>query len=281
MSSSNRLPMADPTPAALVPSGLSPSDEAALRAALRRLQRSRGVVVRAADLLASILGPAASLGLRRLSIPPALVDKGQALAEAALRRAFDVAVIGVSSGRKRRLRVGKRMTRVIAASSGAVGGWAGVAGFVPDMMLTTMLIMRRIASIAQEEGEDLSTEQARAACLEVFAFDSSLKGSGLEEEAEGNPEVRYWTARFLLQGRPLVFLLSEVAATYGLRVSQKIALQAVPLVGAAGGALVNSVFLDHYQTRARVHFATRRLERTYGSAQVRAAWERARENLPA
>ena len=55
----------------------------------------------------------------------------------------------------------------------------------------------------------------------------------------------------------------------------------MPLVGAAGGALVNSVFLDHYETLARVHFVTRRLERTYGSAQVRAAWEQVRENLPA
>jgi EcsC protein family len=75
----------------------------------------------------------------------------------------------------------------------------------------------------------------------------------------------------------LVLLLSEIAATCGLRISQKLALQAMPLIGAAGGAFVNSAFLDHYQTLARVHFTIRRLERTYGSGSVRTAWNELRD----
>jgi len=126
--------------------------------------------------------------------------------------------------------------------------------------------MRNIALIAREEGEDLAEESARKACLEVFAFGSPvLDEDGTREDVD----VGYWSARLLLHGRPMTLLLSEVAARYGLRISEKFALQVVPVVGAAGGAMINTVFLDHYRSMARVHFTMRRLERTYGGREVR------------
>lgn len=253
--------------------GMTPEDRETLRGAVGRLKRSKGVVVRAADLLAGMLGPAAAFGLRRLSVPSMLIGKAQKLSEAALRRAFDVAVLGVGAKRgfSPLLALSERTGKVVAAASGAVSGFAGMIGFLPDVTLNSMLIMRQIASIAVAEGEDLSTEDARKACLEVFAFDQPTSAMpGNLEESE--PELRYWTARLVLQGRPLMLLLSEIAATYGIRLSQKFALQAAPLVGAAGAAVVNSVFLDHYQNLARAHFTIRRLERRYGTEQVRAAW---------
>ncbi len=267
--------LAAPVPTALTDVSLAEADRLALRGAIERLRRSRGVVVRAADLLAGMLGPAAALGLRQLRVPSALVGKLQKLSEAALRRAFDVAVIGVGAGSRsgRLLRFSDRRGKLLVAASGAVSGLAGLAGFLPDVTLNTLLIMRRIASIAVEEGEDLSREDARAACLEVFAFDQpSSSGGVLGRTEETDPELRYWTARLVLQGRPLMFLLSEIASSYGIRISQKLSLQAAPVVGAAGAAIVNSVFLDHYQSLARAHFTIRRLERRYGTEQVRAAW---------
>jgi hypothetical protein len=254
---------------------LAEEDRADLREAIDRLRRSRGVVVRAADLLAGLLGPAAALGLRQLRIPSALIGKVQKLSEAALRRAFGVAVLGVTGGPGSRafLRFSDRTGKLVAATSGAVSGLAGLLGFLPDVTLNTLLIMRRIASIAVEEGEDLSREEARAACLEVFAFDQPSSTSGILGKAEEtDPELRYWTARLVLQGRPLMILVSEIAASYGIRISQKLSLQAAPVVGAAGAAIVNSVFLDHYQSLARAHFTIRRLERRYGTERVRAAW---------
>lgn len=55
-------------------------------------------------------------------------------------------------------------------------------------------------------------------------------------------------------------------------------LQAVPIVGAIGGAAVNAAFVDHFQTLARGHFTVRRLERTYGKATVRREYERIRSS---
>ena len=241
---------------------------AELTGALSRIRGSRGLVVRVSELLASVVGSAAAMGLRGLRPPESVASRARVVAEAALRRAFDIAVLRMP-GTGLRARFEARTSRAAAAASGAVGGFAGMAGFLPDVTITTLLIMRRIAAIAREEGETTTDPGTRAACLEVFA----LGGAGADEPWNpGEPsELGYWGARLMMQGRPLVMLLSEAAGTYGLRISQKFALQAVPLVGAAGGAMVNGAFMAHYEGLARAHFVIRRLERTYGAAAVRNA----------
>jgi|SRR6516165_3122175 len=55
---------------------------------------------------------------------------------------------------------------------------------------------------------------------------------------------------------------------------RKLAAQAIPLVGALGGATVNYAFIQHFQEVARGHFTVRRLERAYGKEAVRKAYER-------
>jgi hypothetical protein len=74
----------------------------------------------------------------------------------------------------------------------------------------------------------------------------------------------------------LVRLLSQIASRFGVVVSQKVAAQAVPLLGALSGAVVNSVFIDHFQTLAWGHFTVRRLERLYGKGTVRLAYDQIR-----
>ena len=57
-------------------------------------------------------------------------------------------------------------------------------------------------------------------------------------------------------------------------VTQKLAAQAIPLVGALGGAAVNYAFVEHFQEMAQGHFTVRRLERAYGKGLVRREYER-------
>ena len=64
-------------------------------------------------------------------------------------------------------------------------------------------------------------------------------------------------------------LVSEIVSRFGLVVSDKVAAGALPIVGAVGGATVNVIFMDHFQQIAQAHFTLRRLERTYGVANVR------------
>ena len=48
----------------------------------------------------------------------------------------------------------------------------------------------------------------------------------------------------------------------------------MPILGAAGGALINTIFIGHYQDMARGHFIVRRLEKTHGTEIIRRAYDR-------
>ena len=65
-------------------------------------------------------------------------------------------------------------------------------------------------------------------------------------------------------GPVLVRFITQVASRFGVVVTQKVAAQALPVVGALGGAAVNYAFIEHFQEVARGHFTVRRLERVYG-----------------
>lgn len=69
-------------------------------------------------------------------------------------------------------------------------------------------------------------------------------------------------------------MITQLAARFGVNVSEKVAAQAVPVIGAAGGAVINLLFIDHFQDMARGHFIVRRLERAYPPEMVREEYER-------
>ncbi|KQP96702.1 EcsC family protein [Methylobacterium sp. 37f] len=176
--------------------------------------------------------------------------------------------------------------KAMAAASGAVGGAFGLATLAVELPLSTTLMLRSIAQIAQEEGEDLSDPENALACVQVFALGGrEAAGSALTESgyfavraalAKTMVEAaRYAGNRALLdEAAPaLIRFSTQIAARFGLVVSQKVAAQAVPILGAFGGAAVNAAFMDHFQSTARAHFTVRRLERIYGAAPVRAAYE--------
>ncbi len=72
------------------------------------------------------------------------------------------------------------------------------------------------------------------------------------------------------QGAPvLVKLLHAIALRFSVPVSEKILLQAVPVVGAIGGVSVNLLFIRYFQEIAHAHFAMRRLEKKYGPETIR------------
>ena len=71
-------------------------------------------------------------------------------------------------------------------------------------------------------------------------------------------------ARFIVdrgvfaEGAPvLVRFIAQIASRFGVVVTQKLAAQAVPVIGALGGAAVNYAFIDHFQEIARAHFVVR------------------------
>lgn len=181
--------------------------------------------------------------------------------------------------------------KLAAAASGAVGGALGLAALPIELPISTTILLRSIAGIAREEGEDLSAADAAFACIEVFALGGQAVGETALES--GYFAVRAAlaksvsdSARFVAaegvsaQSAPVVArLISQIAARFGVAVSEKLAAQAAPILGAIGGAAVNAAFADHFQTLARGHFIVRRLERQHGKGLVAFEYRRLRGEL--
>lgn len=176
--------------------------------------------------------------------------------------------------------------KLLSATAGALGGFFGLPAVLAELPVSTTLTLRAIADIARAEGEDLSQPEARLACVEVLA----LGGRTDEDDAA---ETGYYGIRLALAvhlsrvpehvlqhgilkpSHPgLVELIAAIAARFGVVVTQKAAVQMVPILGALSGALVNLVFMQHFQDVARAHFTVRRLERRYGADLVREEYDR-------
>ena len=163
-----------------------------------------------------------------------------------------------------------------------------MAALPVELPISTTILLRSIAEMAREEGEDLNAPSAALACVEVLAL-------GGKEDEEAALESSYFAVRAALaksvsdsarfvaeqglgaQSAPVVArLISQIAARFGVVVSEKFAAQAVPTLGAIGGATVNAAFADHFQTLARGHFIVRRLEREHGASLIAFEYQRLR-----
>lgn len=165
--------------------------------------------------------------------------------------------------------------KALVTSSGALGGAFGATAFAVDLGVTTKLMMRSIMDIARSEGENISELDTQLACLQVFAL-------GGKSKHDDGMETGYYASRIavssgvkggtkalegLLKGsaNPIMQFIATVASRFSIQVSEKFVAQAVPILGAAGGASINLAFMSHFQNMAQAHFAIRRLERAYGA----------------
>lgn len=257
---------------------LTKSELAELRRAKEILEHP-GIAVKLSALAASPV----EKGMKML--PARWQAKVHRATEAALMRALDVAVR--SLGTRRSARPRDRFHQLAAAASGAAGGAFGLPALTIELPVSTTLMLRSIADIAAAHGEDPRDMETRLACLSVFALGSS------RDSSDDDAETGYFAVRSALAtavseaskhlaqkglakgGAPaLVRLVALIGARFGVVVSEKAAAQAIPILGAAGGALVNTIFIGHYQDMARGHFAVRRLERLHGTLAVQEAYDR-------
>ena len=261
----------------------SEEDREALAAAVRRLESPS-----LAGRLAAIAGKPVALVQRAL--PAAASTAVARLAKQALERALEVALFSL---RDHRIAGGRKLHSGLAVTSGAIGGAFGLAALAVELPVSTTIMLRAIAAIAQHEGEDLGDPRSGLACLEVFAL-------GAPAADEIGAEADYFAVRAILarglveiadlaidkaavrEGAPVfVRFLTQIAARFGVVVSQKLAAQAVAVLGSVGGAAVNLAFIEHFQEVAHGHFTIRRLERAYGAAAVRSEYERLKSELAA
>jgi hypothetical protein len=183
--------------------------------------------------------------------------------------------------------------KIAVMGTGAGGGFFGLPALAIELPVSTTIMLRSIADIARSQGHDLSDISTRLSCLEVFALGSD------RTESDDASESAYYSARAGLavemrmaidaaekmgtralqeaiakgQVPVLIKLINTIAARFGITVSEKLVAQAVPVIGAAGGASINLMFMNHFQDMAEGHFIIKRLENKYGEKQVRIAYD--------
>jgi len=229
--------------------------------------------------ITSALGTPIEKGLALL--PGAWTQAVHKASEAALMKALALAVKSLGDEPAS----SDRMHKIAAATSGAVGGAFGLLALAVELPVSTTIMLRSIAEIARSEGEDPHNIDTKLACLSVFAMggrtrDDDAAESGYFAVRAGLASAVGEAAKFLAEkgmsksGAPaLVRLISVLGARFGVVVSEKAAAQAVPILGAAGGAAINTIFMAHFQDMARGHFMVRRLERVYGEEVVKNAYD--------
>ena len=258
------------------PSPLSDADREALARAVRALEHSN-LATRLARMVGKQFG-----SLTRL-LPPGVPMLVERAAGSAIQSAMNVALRSLSNPPKRDTRF---LHKAAATLSGAAGGVFGISSLPVELPLSTIIILRSIAEIARREGEDLSDPEAALACMEVFALGARDKDEGFADGgyfatrgllAQTVSEAARFVATQGMSGEAAPFLVrfvTQIGSRFGLVVSEKLAAQALPILGAAGGAAVNYAFADHFQSLALGHFTVRRLERVYGREVVRSEYER-------
>lgn len=222
------------------------------------------------------------------------IEKGMALLPknwaTVVNKAVNVSLSRALSFAMKTMQAGKKtgskefLHKVGAAASGGVGGMFGFSSLIFELPLSTIIMLRSIADIARDEGEDIRSPETELACLEVFALGGTTKADDLAETGYYavrtalakllNEAAKYIAEKGMVEeGAPaIVKFIMRVAARYGIVVSQKAAASAVPLIGAVSGAAINTIFINHFQDMARGHFIVRRLERTYGADLVKSEY---------
>ena len=160
---------------------MSREDAAALAEAVRLLEQTSF-----AARLTNVLGR--QIALAGAILPERMRDAVSHAALSALEAALLAALRSLGKGSRP---ASPRLHKALAATSGAVGGAFGLALLPLELPISTTLILRSIADLGREEGEDLSQPEAALACLQVFALGGRTRG---DEHVDGG----YFAVRSLL-----------------------------------------------------------------------------------
>lgn len=255
---------------------ISQQDLNELKKAKLRLENP-GLVAKITDLI----GTPIEKGFEML--PDSWSEKVGTITKSSLLKAVDVAMmtIGDLPGEES----SNWWHKLAVATTGGISGLFGLPALAVELPVTTTIMLRSIADIARSEGESVEDFETKLNCIAVFAL-------GGPSDMDDASESGYFAARVTLakavaaaaehvakkglakEGAPaLVKFISQVAERLTIQVTEKGAAQAIPLIGAAGGVAINTLFLDHFQDMAHGHFTVRRLERKYCSDVVRKAYD--------
>lgn len=233
---------------------LSEEAREVVRALARRQRNANGILMTAMNYV----GGQVEDGLKLLPAP--VRAQMERAAKSALEKSYSVAAKS-RQGPLQNVIATERMNRLLGTLTGALGGAGGLPTALAELPVATTVIFRSIQSVAETYGEDPSTEETRMECLRVF-------GAGGPMGEDDGIDTTFIGARIGLSGAAVHGLIAKVAPRFATVLTQKLASQAVPILGAAAGAGTNYAFIGYYTEMAHVHFGLRAAGRTYDAEQV-------------
>lgn len=236
------------------PEPLTGAAMAEIAALAQRQRQANGVLMKAINFMGSQVDDV----LRML--PAGARGQIEDAAKSALEHSYEVAARSRTAPAGQMIR-GDRAHRILTTISGALGGIGGLPTALAELPVATTMIFRAVQDVAETHGEDPSAPETRLNCLAVF-------GAGGPLADDDSLDTAFFGARFALTGGAVHGLLAKVAPRFATVLTQKLASQAVPLLGAAAGAGTNYAFSGYYVEMAHVHFGLRRLSRDHGDDAV-------------
>tara|TARA_R110002110_G_scaffold10593_6_gene52333 strand:+ start:3114 stop:3878 length:765 start_codon:yes stop_codon:yes gene_type:complete len=144
------------------------------------------------------------------------------------------------------------LNQAVSAAMGAAGGAGGLPTAMAELPVTTTLLLRVIQGVAVEHGFDPLSENVQFDCVQVFSAAGPLSD-------DDGADLGFLSARVALSGRAMQAVIAKVAPRLAVVLGQKLAAQAVPVLGAVAGAATNYAYTSYYQDMAHVHFGLRKL----------------------
>ncbi len=240
-----------------LPTIIAPDLATEIAALAGRYRRANGPIMQLMNRLGTSLE--GQLGL----LPEPMRKQLEAVTAQALEAAYGAA--------RRTPDLGARGPMVAVVMSGAAGGAGGMATALAEIPVSVTLILTAIRAEARAAGLDPDDLGVREDCLRVFGAGSPLAG-------DDGVNTSFLTARLALTGQAVQNLVSAIAPRFAAVLGQKLAAQAVPVLGAVTGAALNAAFLSYYRELARIRFALVRLSAVHGAGPVDEAFRIAVES---
>lgn len=158
--------------------------------------------------------------------------------------------------------------KVAVAVTGMGGGASGIATTLLELPATVSIMFASIQRIARSYGFDTDDERVRLECLRVF-------GSGGPLRQDDDIETSLVASRFILTGTVVHGILGKIAPRFAAVITQKLAMQTVPVIGAVTGAAINVAFLDYYEEMAHIRFRLLKLMDLHGAEAVQVSFRTA------
>ncbi|MFD1193326.1 EcsC family protein [Seohaeicola saemankumensis] len=144
------------------------------------------------------------------------------------------------------------MNTAVTTAMGAAGGFGGLPSALAELPITTTILLRAIQGVAAEYDFDPAAKNVQFDCLEVFSAAGPLA-------RDDGADLAFISTRLTVTGPVLHGLIARVAPRLATVLGQKLAAQAVPVLGAVAGAATNYAYTSYYQEIAHVHFGLRKL----------------------